>query len=86
MKTTVTATARLSAVLHAQGFRQGPPGHLSPEAEAIDRAACHETACPECLDLTGEPVALDYRPYYHPATGSYRALACCRKCGFSEEV
>jgi hypothetical protein len=60
------------------GYRAGAP---CPEAAAIDREVCEESACAAC-----RRPAPRFRPFYHPKQGVYRAFAVCEACGHVDEI
>jgi hypothetical protein len=72
----VNVTATTAAL--TPGWLPGPPPHLAPWAESIDRGVCAESACEHCGNA-----GLDYRPEH--CGRRYRAWAVCAGCGQATE-
>lgn len=69
----------LTNVFREQGFRPALPPHITPKTEAIDRASLARRCCDACGNR-----GLEYRPF-HNATGRYKILGVCLRCGHAEE-
>jgi hypothetical protein len=65
------------------GYRHGPPPGMGEDALAIDRDLAGSLPCPECGG------ACAYHALHRPAlpglAPSYKALACCKRCGHATE-
>jgi hypothetical protein len=74
VNTNTTATLEtLQAELSAEGYRPGPPAHLSAAALEIDRQVAREAICDSC-----DHASLICEPWHNG--GSYRCLAVCPQC------
>jgi hypothetical protein len=72
--------ASRDAALRGRGYSAGTPPGVTPAARSIDRWACGKRRCPHCRYAGG----LCFEAYRR--FNSYRGLAVCPRCSYTQEV